>query len=78
MLQCVCDGYTVDADFQQLVILLLEFIGQNPTSAEAVLEELGEYLDPAEDLILDGGECEIGVESTIVSCFKRKINSYNR
>ncbi|CAB5041724.1 unannotated protein [freshwater metagenome] len=40
----------------------------SPTSAAAVLEELGEYLDPAEDLILDGGECEIGVESTIVSC----------
>lgn len=34
----------------------------SPTTAEAVREELGDSVD----LILDGGACEIGVESTIV------------
>ncbi len=34
----------------------------SPTTAEAVREELGD----AVDLILDGGQCEVGVESTIV------------
>jgi L-threonylcarbamoyladenylate synthase len=38
----------------------------SPTTAEHVLHDLGEFLDPARDLILDGGECSIGVESTIV------------
>lgn len=38
------------------------------TTAQAVEEELGAYLDPARDLILDGGECEVGLESTIVDC----------
>ncbi len=38
----------------------------SPTSAEHVLHDLGDYLDPGRDLILDGGECPIGVESTIV------------
>jgi L-threonylcarbamoyladenylate synthase len=39
----------------------------SPTTAEAVHEELGEYLD-AEDLILNGGPCLVGVESTIIDC----------
>ena len=39
----------------------------SPTSAQAVEEELSEYLNE-DDLILDGGHCLIGVESTIVDC----------
>jgi len=39
----------------------------SPTTAEAVHDELGEYLD-AEDLILNGGPCLVGVESTIIDC----------
>ena len=38
----------------------------SPTTADHVLHDLGNFLDPARDLILDGGECPIGVESTIV------------
>ena len=37
------------------------------TTAKAVHEELGEYLAP-EDLILDGGPSQVGVESTIIDC----------
>lgn len=40
----------------------------SPTTAQHVLDELGEVLDPARDLVLDGGPCTIGVESTIVDC----------
>lgn len=40
----------------------------SPTTAEHVLRDLGEHLDPARDVILDGGACPIGVESTIVDC----------
>ncbi len=39
----------------------------SPTTAAAVLEELGEYLSD-HDLLLDGGTCEVGVESTIIDC----------
>ena len=38
----------------------------SPTSAAHVLADLGEYLGANGDLILDGGDCEVGVESTIV------------
>jgi L-threonylcarbamoyladenylate synthase len=38
----------------------------SPTSAAHVLADLGEYLSANGDLILDGGDCEVGVESTIV------------
>jgi len=41
----------------------------SPTSAEAVSEELHMYLGK-EDLILDGGECTVGIESTIIDCTK--------
>ena len=41
----------------------------SPTTAEAVEEELGKYLS-ADDLILDGGQCLVGVESTIIDCTK--------
>ena len=38
-----------------------------PTTAEAVSQELSEYLLP-DDQILDGGPCLVGVESTIIDC----------
>lgn len=40
----------------------------SPTTADHVLDDLGEVLDPARDLVLDGGPCPVGVESTIVDC----------
>ena len=40
----------------------------SPTTAQHVLSDLGERLDPRRDVILDGGACPIGVESTIVDC----------
>jgi len=40
----------------------------SPTTAEHVLRDLGDRLDPRRDVILDGGPCPIGVESTIVDC----------
>jgi L-threonylcarbamoyladenylate synthase len=39
----------------------------SPTTAAAVVEELGSYLSK-EDLVLDGGACAVGVESTIIDC----------
>ena len=39
----------------------------SPTTAKAVEAELGDFLD-SKDLILDGGSCEVGVESTIIDC----------
>jgi len=39
----------------------------SPTTGEAVLEELGDFLS-AQDTILDGDKCLIGVESTIIDC----------
>lgn len=39
----------------------------SPTTAQAVADELSDYLDEA-DQILDGGPCEVGVESTIIDC----------
>jgi L-threonylcarbamoyladenylate synthase len=39
----------------------------SPTSAAAVVEELGEFLSE-NDLVLDGGACAVGVESTIIDC----------
>jgi L-threonylcarbamoyladenylate synthase len=38
----------------------------SPTSAAHVSADLGEYLSAHGDLILDGGNCQVGVESTIV------------
>lgn len=40
----------------------------SPTSALAVQEEIGTYLDAQRDVILDGGASEVGVESTIIEC----------
>ena len=39
----------------------------SPTTARAVAEELGDYLADG-DQILDGGACDVGVESTIINC----------
>jgi L-threonylcarbamoyladenylate synthase len=39
----------------------------SPTKAQAVQDEIGEYLDKT-DLILDGGPSSVGVESTIIDC----------
>jgi L-threonylcarbamoyladenylate synthase len=39
----------------------------SPTTAKAVSDELGDYLADG-DLILDGGACDVGVESTIIDC----------
>jgi L-threonylcarbamoyladenylate synthase len=39
----------------------------SPTTAEAVTEELGDYLGKS-DLVLDGGHCLVGIESTIIDC----------
>ena len=39
----------------------------SPTTAQAVADELSDYLADA-DQILDGGQCQVGVESTIIDC----------
>jgi len=39
----------------------------SPTTATAVVDEIGEYLDSV-DQIIDGGACTVGVESTIIDC----------
>jgi L-threonylcarbamoyladenylate synthase len=39
----------------------------SPTTASDVSEELQTYLSK-EDLILDGGQCSVGLESTIIDC----------
>jgi L-threonylcarbamoyladenylate synthase len=39
----------------------------SPTLAEAVTEELSDYLEK-NDQILDGGQCQVGLESTIIDC----------
>jgi L-threonylcarbamoyladenylate synthase len=40
----------------------------SPTTAQAVKDELADYLDESSDVILDGGPCQVGVESTIIDC----------
>jgi len=40
----------------------------SPTTAEHVQDQLGDQID----FILDGGPCEVGVESTIISFFERE------
>jgi len=39
----------------------------SPTTAEAVIEELGEHLEN-NDIVLDGGQCFVGIESSIIDC----------
>ena len=40
----------------------------SPTNAVAVQSELGQFLDASQDLIIDGGQSLVGVESTIIDC----------
>jgi L-threonylcarbamoyladenylate synthase len=40
----------------------------SPTTAPHVLEELGEWLLPGRDAVLDGGPSQVGVESSILDC----------
>ena len=42
----------------------------SPTTAQAVKDEIGEFLDAHQDLILDGGPSLVGVESTIIECLE--------
>ena len=39
----------------------------SPTTAAAVIEELGDFLSQ-DDLVIDGGACAVGVESAIIDC----------
>jgi L-threonylcarbamoyladenylate synthase len=39
----------------------------SPTTANAVEEELGEFFESS-DLVIDGGPCSVGIESTIIDC----------
>ena len=39
----------------------------SPTNSNAVVDELGEKFEP-KDLILNGGQCSIGIESTVINC----------
>jgi len=41
----------------------------SPTSSDDVFEEIGKFMSQ-EDLILDGGQSEVGIESTIIDCRK--------
>ena len=44
----------------------------SPTTAEHVAADIGQLLEPT-DLILDGGPCTVGVESTIAICTDRGV-----
>lgn len=49
------------------------FKAVSPTTAHAVHQEIGNRLN-VNDLILDGGLCSIGIESTIIDCTKNIPN----
>jgi L-threonylcarbamoyladenylate synthase len=40
----------------------------SPTTAEHVIAELGDLLNPDRDVVLDGGPSQVGVESAILDC----------
>jgi len=44
----------------------------SPTRAADVIAELGDRLEPARDLVVEGGPSAVGVESTIVDCTARR------
>ena len=44
-----------------------KYLPSSSTTAAAVIEELGDYLSK-DDLVLDGGASDVGVESTIIDC----------
>ena len=41
----------------------------SPTTVDHVLAELGNVLDSSRDVVLDGGRCPVGVESTIIGAW---------
>ena len=45
-----------------------QFGAVSPTSARHVLHDLSERLDADIDAVIDGGECGVGLESTIIDC----------
>ena len=49
-----------------------KFGAVSPTSADAVEAEIGADLQ-SDDLILDGGRCSVGVESTIIDCTQNNL-----
>ena len=49
----------------------------SPTSSEDVISELASFLIE-EDLILEGGKCEVGIESTIIDCTIAAAASFTR
>ena len=59
-------GLLVAADTAVAAPSANRFVAVSPTTADHVLADLGAWLDPARDVILDGGPSRIGVESTIV------------
>ena len=44
----------------------------SPTAAQHVIEDLGEFLAKG-DMIIDGGKCLVGIESTIIDCTKKLV-----
>ena len=40
----------------------------SPTTAAHVLDEFQGLLEPSELMVLDGGPCQVGIESTIIDC----------
>ncbi len=50
----------------------------SPTRGRDVVDELGDQLDPVQDLVVDGGACSVGVESTIVDCTVRPARVLRR
>jgi L-threonylcarbamoyladenylate synthase len=46
-----------------------KFGAVSPTNAQAVRDEIGASMTRS-DLIIDGGQCRIGIESTIIDCDK--------
>ena len=50
-----------------------KFGSVSPTSSEDVEQELGNILGK-DDLVLNGGQCKLGIESTIINCLGAKPN----
>jgi L-threonylcarbamoyladenylate synthase len=46
----------------------------SPTTAQHVIADLQDYLNADLDAVIDGGPCEVGVESTIVNCTTKHPN----
>lgn len=45
-----------------------KFGSVSPTNARHVVNDLSDSLDATRDAVIDGGQCEVGLESTIVNC----------